>query len=233
MRCSRADDAQAAKYDGSSCSGSAEKRGRGAWPRSPMACFRRLPLRLFGGMQEAHSLVLARLQAPQTLHRSWASYGCRRSGSDDTRPFLRSAAPRLFWARSTLAVVAPSGSAAAAAQGRQLLAGEEEEEEEEEAVAEQRERQRWDGAGAGGTAGRSRAYTCQSSRAKKRAGCWYRCRQKHASGRGPEIQMRASRRWKKVRLQTACLLPGREAAAAAAAAAAACVRLRVLDCIVY
>jgi hypothetical protein len=37
-----------------------------------MACFRRLPLRLFGGMQEAHSLVLARLQAPQTLHRSLA-----------------------------------------------------------------------------------------------------------------------------------------------------------------
>ncbi len=185
MRCSRADDAQAAKHDGSSCSGSAEKRGRGAWPRSPMACFRRLPLHLFGGMQEAHSLVLARLQAPQTLHRSLASYGCRRSGSDDTRPFLRSAAPRLMWARSTLAVVAPSGSAAAAAQGRQLLAGEEE----EEAVAEQCERQRWDAAGAGGTAGASRAYTCQSSRAKKRAGCWYGCCEKHASGRGPEIQM--------------------------------------------
>ena len=189
MRCSRADDAQAAKYDGSSCSGSAEKRGRGAWPRSPMACFRRLPLRLFGGMQEAHSLVLARLQAPQSLHRSLASYGCRRSGSDDTRPFLRSAAPRLLWARSTLAVVAPSGSAAAAAQGRQLLAGEEEE---EEAVAEQRERQRWDGASAGGTKwGRSRAYTCQSSRAKKRAGCWYGCREKTRKlncGRGPEIR---------------------------------------------
>ena len=32
-----------------------------------------------------------------------------------------------MWARSTLALVAPSGSAAAAAQGRQLLAGEEEE----------------------------------------------------------------------------------------------------------
>ena len=165
MRCSRADDAQAAKHDGNSCSSSAVKRGRGAWPRSPMACFRRLPLHLFGGMQEAHSLVLARLQAPQSLHRSLASYGCRRSGSDDTRPFLRSAAPRLLWARSTLALVSPSGSAAAAAQGRQLLAGEEEEE--EEAVAEQRERQRWDAAGAGGTAGRSRAYTCQSSRAKR------------------------------------------------------------------
>ena len=108
-----------------------------------MACFRRPPLRLFGGMQKARSLDVARLQAPQTLHRCLASYGCRRSGSDDTRPFLRSAAPRLLWARSTLAVVAPSGSAAAAAQGRQLPAGGEE----EEAVAEQRERQRWDGAG--------------------------------------------------------------------------------------
>jgi hypothetical protein len=54
-----------------------------------------------------------------------------------------------MWARSTLAVVAPSGSAAAAAQGRQLLAGGEE----EEAVAEQCERQRWDAAGAGGIAG--------------------------------------------------------------------------------
>ena len=177
MRCSRADDAQAAKHDGSSCCSSAVKRGRGAWPRSPMACFRRLPLRLFGGMQEAHSLVLARLQAPQTLHRSLASYGCRRSGSDDTRPFLRSAAPRLLWARSTLALVSPSGSAAAAAQGRQLLAGEEEE---EEAVAEQRERQRRDAyfCRRRRNSGRSRAYTCQSSRAKKRAGCWYGCCEK-------------------------------------------------------
>ena len=141
------------------------KRGRGAWPRSPMACFRRLPLRLFGGMQEVHSLVLARLQAPQSLHRSLASYGCRRSGSDDTRPFLRSAAARLLWARSTLAVVAPSGSAAAAAQGRQLLAGEEEE---EEAVAEQCERQRWDAAGAGGTAGdRVRTHVNQAERKRE------------------------------------------------------------------
>ena len=141
------------------------KRGRvgGAWPRSPMACFRRLPLRLFDGMQEAHSLVLARLQAPQTLHRSLASYGCRRSGSDDTRPFLRSAAPRLLWARSTLAVVAPSGSAAAAAQGRQLPAGEEE----EEAVAEQRERQRWDGAGQEKRGDRVRTHVNQAERKRE------------------------------------------------------------------
>ena len=105
LRCSRADDAQAAKHDGNSCSGSAVKRGRGAWPRSPRACFRWPPLRLFRGMQEACSLDVAQLQAPQTLHRCLASYGYRCSVGV-TLPFLRSTAPqRLFWARSTLALV--------------------------------------------------------------------------------------------------------------------------------
>jgi hypothetical protein len=65
-----------------------------------MACFGRLPLRLLGGMQKAHSLVLGRMQAPQMLHRSWQVTGADARGG--ARPFFTSPSEKfLVWARST------------------------------------------------------------------------------------------------------------------------------------
>ena len=86
--------------------------------------------------------------------------------------------------------MAPSGSAAAATQGRHLLAGEGEEDEAAAAAEQKVKGSGWFRMGWRRRRRKGKRGAVNQAPSKKRTRCWYGCRDKRKwyQGRGPEIQ---------------------------------------------